>query len=121
MSDTPPGNAEIKSRHYSVWTTTPMRACFRDLKSAKACGHRSRFWQDQPRPCGPRSRRRATCAVPPARNTTSHWRAPNNGWSYFGLAELYKRRGYAEEAKKMEAELAKTWIGDRKLLALPNL
>jgi tetratricopeptide (TPR) repeat protein len=48
-------------------------------------------------------------------------RAPNNGWSYFGLAELYKARGNADEARKAEAELAKTWIGDRKLLQLSNL
>ena len=48
-------------------------------------------------------------------------RAPNNGWSYFGLAELYKRRGDFEDERKAEAELAKTWIGDRKLLQLSNL
>jgi tetratricopeptide (TPR) repeat protein len=48
-------------------------------------------------------------------------RAPNNGWSYFGLAELYKARGAADEARKAEDELSKTWIGDRKLLQLSNL
>jgi tetratricopeptide (TPR) repeat protein len=48
-------------------------------------------------------------------------RAPNNGWSYFGLAELHKARGDHEAAKQAEAELAKTWIGDRALLQLSKL
>jgi hypothetical protein len=48
-------------------------------------------------------------------------RAPANGWSYYGLAELYKSRGNATAARKAEAVLAKTWIGDRKLLQLSNL
>jgi len=48
-------------------------------------------------------------------------RAPSNGWSYYGLSELYKARGDADAARKAEAELAKTWIGDRGLLRLSNL
>jgi tetratricopeptide (TPR) repeat protein len=48
-------------------------------------------------------------------------RAPANGWSRYGLAELYKARGKAEQAKKMEEELAKTWIGDRAQLQLSRL
>jgi len=48
-------------------------------------------------------------------------RAPANGWSYFGLAELYKARGNAAAASQAEADLAKTWIGDRKLLQISNL
>jgi tetratricopeptide (TPR) repeat protein len=48
-------------------------------------------------------------------------RAPANGWSRYGLAELYKARGNAEQAKKMEDELAKTWIGDRGQLQLSRL
>jgi tetratricopeptide (TPR) repeat protein len=48
-------------------------------------------------------------------------RAPANGWSYYGLAELYKARGNTAAAKKAEADLAKTWIGDRKLLQVSNL
>jgi len=48
-------------------------------------------------------------------------RAPNNGWSYFGLAELYKARGSVEEARKAEAQIAKTWIGNRQLLQLSRL
>ena len=48
-------------------------------------------------------------------------KAPSNGWSYYGLAELYKARGNTAEARKAEADLAKTWIGDRKLLQISNL
>jgi tetratricopeptide (TPR) repeat protein len=48
-------------------------------------------------------------------------RAPANGWSRYGLAELYKAKGNAEQAKKMEEELAKTWIGDRGQLQLSRL
>jgi tetratricopeptide (TPR) repeat protein len=48
-------------------------------------------------------------------------KAPSNGWSYYGLAELYKARGNTEAARKAEADLAKTWIGDRKLLQISNL
>src|SRR5262249_2404008 len=48
-------------------------------------------------------------------------RAPYNGWSYYGLAELYKARGNADAMRKAEAELAKTWVGDRALLQLSRL
>ncbi|MGC1589988.1 MAG: tetratricopeptide repeat protein, partial [Pseudolabrys sp.] len=48
-------------------------------------------------------------------------RAPSNGWSYYGLAELYKARGNTTAARKAEADLARTWIGDRKLLQMSNL
>jgi tetratricopeptide (TPR) repeat protein len=48
-------------------------------------------------------------------------RAPANGWSYYGLAELHKARGDKMAARKAEADLAKTWIGDRKLLQVSNL
>ena len=48
-------------------------------------------------------------------------RAPANGWSYYGLAELHKSRGDAAAASKAEADLARTWIGDRKLLQISNL
>jgi tetratricopeptide (TPR) repeat protein len=48
-------------------------------------------------------------------------RAPANGWSYFGLAQLHKARGNAAAAQKAEADLAKTWIGDRKLLQISKL
>jgi tetratricopeptide (TPR) repeat protein len=48
-------------------------------------------------------------------------RAPGNAWSYFGLAELYKARGNTAAANQAEADLARTWIGDRKLLQISNL
>ena len=48
-------------------------------------------------------------------------RTPNNGWAYYGLAELYKARGDAEAARRAEAELARAWFGDRQLLQLPRL
>jgi tetratricopeptide (TPR) repeat protein len=48
-------------------------------------------------------------------------RAPSNGWSWYGLAELYKARGMADRASRLEAELAKMWIGDRQQLELSKL
>ena len=48
-------------------------------------------------------------------------RAPANGWSYYGLAQVYRARGDTAAAAKAEADLAKTWIGDRKLLQVSNL
>src|SRR6516164_2857727 len=48
-------------------------------------------------------------------------RAPANAWSYFGLAELYKARGNTVAANQAEADLARTWIGDRRLLQISNL
>jgi tetratricopeptide (TPR) repeat protein len=48
-------------------------------------------------------------------------RAPSNGWSYYGLAVLYKARGNTAAARKAEADLARTWIGDRGLLRISNL
>ena len=48
-------------------------------------------------------------------------RAPSNGWSYYGLAQLHKARGNAIAARKAEADLARTWIGDRELLQISKL
>ena len=48
-------------------------------------------------------------------------RVPNNGWSWYGLAELYRTRGEADLASRMEADLARMWIGDRRLLELSKL
>ena len=48
-------------------------------------------------------------------------RAPNNGWSYYGLSELYRARGDADAVRMAEAELVKTWIGDRGFLQLSKL
>ena len=48
-------------------------------------------------------------------------RAPNNGWSYYGLIELYKARGDGDGVRRTQAELAKTWVGDRALLQMSKL
>src|SRR5215831_17225401 len=48
-------------------------------------------------------------------------RAPANGWSWYGLAELYKARGKTDQASKLQADLARTWIGDRRQLELSKL
>ena len=48
-------------------------------------------------------------------------RAPGNGWSWYGLAELHRARGNVDKASKLEADLARMWIGDRQLLALSKL
>jgi tetratricopeptide (TPR) repeat protein len=48
-------------------------------------------------------------------------RAPSNGWSYFGLAQLYKARGDTTAQGKAEADLARTWVGDRSFLQLSKL
>jgi len=48
-------------------------------------------------------------------------RAPANGWSYYGLSQVYNARGNAAAAAQAEAELAKTWIGNRAILQVGNL
>lgn len=48
-------------------------------------------------------------------------RAPNNAWSYYGLAELHKARNDAMALRAAEDQLNKTWTGDRQLLKLSNL
>jgi Tetratricopeptide repeat len=48
-------------------------------------------------------------------------RAPNNGWSYFGLAKVYTALGDAAAAQQAEADLAKIWIGNRSLLQVSKL
>ena len=48
-------------------------------------------------------------------------RAPANGWSYYGLLQVYKARGDAAAVAQAEAELAKTWVGDRQMLQISNL
>ena len=48
-------------------------------------------------------------------------RAPNNGWTYFGLAELYRARGDTKSVQEAEAQLAKTWVGDTSLLNVSRL
>ena len=48
-------------------------------------------------------------------------RAPANAWSWYGLAELYRARGKADQASNLEADLAKMWVGDRQQLELSKL
>ena len=48
-------------------------------------------------------------------------RAPNNGWSRYGLVRLYQARGDADATRRAEVELAATWLGDRGLLQLSKL
>ena len=48
-------------------------------------------------------------------------RAPNNGWSYFGLAKVYTALGNATAAREAEENLAKTWVGNPSLLELSKL
>jgi tetratricopeptide (TPR) repeat protein len=48
-------------------------------------------------------------------------RAPANGWSYYGLLEVGKARGDVAAVRQVEDQLAKTWIGERRLLQLRNL
>src|SRR5215472_9764594 len=48
-------------------------------------------------------------------------RAPNNGWTYYGLAQLHKARRDPKAARNAEAQLAKTWIGDKSLLDISRL
>ena len=48
-------------------------------------------------------------------------RAPSNGWTYYGLAQLHKARRDPKAARDAEAQLAKTWIGDKSLLDISRL
>jgi cytochrome c-type biogenesis protein CcmH/NrfG len=48
-------------------------------------------------------------------------RAPNNGWTYYGLAQLHKARRDPKATHAAEAQLAKTWIGDKSLLDISRL
>ena len=47
-------------------------------------------------------------------------RAPNNGWSYYGLIELYKARGDGDGVPHA-SRARKTWVGDRALLQMSKL
>jgi tetratricopeptide (TPR) repeat protein len=47
--------------------------------------------------------------------------APANGWSYYGLSQVYAAQGNAAAAREAEARLAKTWIGDRQSLQISRL
>ncbi|MDB5796870.1 MAG: hypothetical protein JWP36_772 [Paucimonas sp.] len=48
-------------------------------------------------------------------------RAPNNGWSLYGLSELYRKRGDARSAAAAEQLLKDAWAGDRAQLSLARL
>jgi tetratricopeptide (TPR) repeat protein len=48
-------------------------------------------------------------------------RAPNNGWSYFGLTKVYTMLGNATAAQQAEENLAKTWVGNPSLLQVSKL
>src|SRR5262249_53246032 len=48
-------------------------------------------------------------------------RAPANGWAYYGLAQVHKAKGNGAAASEAEAQLGKTWVGDRGLLQISNL
>ncbi len=48
-------------------------------------------------------------------------KAPNNGWSLYGLAEVYKKRGDTKRAAAAEKLLTKSWAGKPEQLALARL
>jgi tetratricopeptide (TPR) repeat protein len=48
-------------------------------------------------------------------------RAPNNGWSLYGLREVYEKRGDQDAMRDTEELLGQTWIGPREELELPRL
>ncbi|HCY63840.1 MAG TPA: hypothetical protein DHV59_13645 [Oxalobacteraceae bacterium] len=48
-------------------------------------------------------------------------KAPNNGWSLYGLAEVYKKRGEPERAAAAEKLFAKSWAGKPGQLTLARL
>src|SRR5260370_34552251 len=48
-------------------------------------------------------------------------RAPNNGWSHYGLAEMYRTGGVGEGARKAQEALAKTLGGELHMLELSKL
>jgi tetratricopeptide (TPR) repeat protein len=47
--------------------------------------------------------------------------APNNGWACFGLLQVHKTRGDAEQTSIYEARLGRSWTGDPALLDLNRL
>ncbi|MEE1877264.1 hypothetical protein [Altererythrobacter litoralis] len=49
------------------------------------------------------------------------FKAPNNGWALYGLAQAEKKLGNRLEAKAAEAALAKAWAGDRDWLRMERL
>src|SRR5262245_52416572 len=48
-------------------------------------------------------------------------RTPNNGWSLYGLSEVYKKRGDQRAAQAAEDLLSRAWVGSRVQLELARL
>jgi len=48
-------------------------------------------------------------------------RAPNNGWSLYGLQQVYQRRGETRSAKALQRRLAQAWAGSTTQLDLKRL
>ena len=48
-------------------------------------------------------------------------RTPNNGWSLYGLSEVYKKRGDRRGAQAAEELLSRAWVGSREQLGLAKL
>jgi tetratricopeptide (TPR) repeat protein len=48
-------------------------------------------------------------------------RTPNNGWSIYGLMQVYEKRGDVKAAKGIEKMLRRAWAGEREQLTLTHL
>ena len=48
-------------------------------------------------------------------------RTPNNGWSLYGLSEVYRKRGDQRGTKAAEELLSRAWVGPRSHLDLARL
>ena len=48
-------------------------------------------------------------------------KAPNNGWSLYGLSEVYRKRGDAKSLAATEKLLARSWAGKQEQLKLARL
>jgi tetratricopeptide (TPR) repeat protein len=47
--------------------------------------------------------------------------APNNGWAFYGLTEVYRRTGQKAARVAAQTQLARSWTGDRRMLNLTRL
>jgi len=48
-------------------------------------------------------------------------RTPNNAWALFGLAQAYAREGMAREARAVEEQFARVWMGETRHIDLATL
>lgn len=48
-------------------------------------------------------------------------KVPNNGWSLYGLSEVYRQRGNAAEQAAAQQLLDRSWLGDREQLSIAKL